>query len=283
MTPRLQQPPKQSLLAHPCMSARMRAGSLLHRDIKLENLFISSRGHLQLGDFGLAISVLEERAISPVGTLEYMAPEILRLPSTGGCTGVLGCMRAQDSTCVLAAGATQREPSSSCRRGHAARRAVSAALTEPGAAAARGMGSMPQFGSSRTGAWSDGSCCAILCCADLVLKGLVRVEDISPIDEKVDVWSFGVTVYELVTGACEPALPKLYQHCGSAADCQTAVWLTACRRGCKIPLAGWVLFPCVPSFPSARPDCLWLSCLWLCCWWRGCGGPRWLCCRAVAV
>lgn len=53
------------------------------RDIKLENLFISSRGHLQLGDFGLAISVLEERAISPVGTLEYMAPEILRLPSTG--------------------------------------------------------------------------------------------------------------------------------------------------------------------------------------------------------
>jgi hypothetical protein len=27
--------------------------------------------------------VLEERAISPVGTLEYMAPEILRLPSTG--------------------------------------------------------------------------------------------------------------------------------------------------------------------------------------------------------
>lgn len=52
----------------------------------MENLFISSRGHLQLGDFGLAISVLEERAISPVGTLEYMAPEVLRLPSTGDRT-----------------------------------------------------------------------------------------------------------------------------------------------------------------------------------------------------
>lgn len=69
---------------------------------------------------------------------------------------------------------------------------------------------MPQFGSSRTGAWADASCCVVLRCADLVLKGLVRVEDISPIDEKVDVWSFGVTVYELVTGAREPGLPKLY-------------------------------------------------------------------------
>lgn len=46
-------------------------------------------------------------------------------------------------------------------------------------------------------------CCPVLRCvcpADLVLKGVVRVEDIAPIDEKVDVWSFGVTVYELVTG-----------------------------------------------------------------------------------
>lgn len=96
MTPRLQQSPKHSLLAHPCMPACacVLVLSLLHRDIKLENLFISSRGHLQLGDFGLAISVLEERAISPVGTLEYMAPEILRLPSTGGYAGVLGYMRA---------------------------------------------------------------------------------------------------------------------------------------------------------------------------------------------
>lgn len=87
------------------------------RDIKLENLFISSSGHLQLGDFGLAISTQEERAISPVGTLEYMPPEILRLPAT-----------------------------------------------------------------------------------DLVVKGLVNVDDIMPVDEKVDIWSFGVTVYELVTG-----------------------------------------------------------------------------------
>uniref|UniRef100_A0A383WNW0 Protein kinase domain-containing protein n=1 Tax=Tetradesmus obliquus TaxID=3088 RepID=A0A383WNW0_TETOB len=97
--------------------AYLHAAGIIHRDIKLENLFISSSGHLQLGDFGLAISTQEERAISPVGTLEYMPPEILRLPST-----------------------------------------------------------------------------------DLVVKGLVAVDDIAPVNEKVDIWSFGVTVYELVTG-----------------------------------------------------------------------------------
>eukprot|EP00775_Hariotina_reticulata_P004227 gene4227-4476_t len=95
----------------------LHAAGIIHRDIKLENLFISNSGHLQLGDFGLAISVLEERPISPVGTLEYMSPEILRLPPT-----------------------------------------------------------------------------------DSVMRGIVRVEDIQPVDEKVDIWSFGVTVYELVTG-----------------------------------------------------------------------------------
>eukprot|EP00878_Enallax_costatus_P001420 GHUV01001570.1.p1 GENE.GHUV01001570.1~~GHUV01001570.1.p1 ORF type:complete len:566 (+),score=155.75 GHUV01001570.1:219-1916(+) len=97
--------------------AYIHAAGIIHRDIKLENLFISASGHLQLGDFGLAICMLEERAISPVGTLEYMPPEILRLPST-----------------------------------------------------------------------------------DSVVRGLVNVDTITPVDEKVDMWSFGVTVYELVTG-----------------------------------------------------------------------------------
>jgi serine/threonine protein kinase len=50
--------------------------------------------------------------------------------------------------------------------------------------------------------------------ADLVLKGVVRVEDIAPIDEKVDVWSFGVTVYELVTGV---------QPCFSCAPCPLSI------------------------------------------------------------
>lgn len=35
---------------------------------------------------------------------------------------------------------------------------------------------------------------------DLILSGAVKAEDVTPVDEKVDQWSFGVTVYELVTG-----------------------------------------------------------------------------------
>lgn len=49
---------------------------LIHRDVKLENIFIGAGGELKLGDFGLTMSTLQESAISPVGTTEYMAPEV---------------------------------------------------------------------------------------------------------------------------------------------------------------------------------------------------------------
>ncbi len=50
--------------------AHLHASGVIHRDIKLENLFVApgARGVL-LGDFGLALSVHEEKPISPVGTL----------------------------------------------------------------------------------------------------------------------------------------------------------------------------------------------------------------------
>jgi serine/threonine protein kinase len=49
------------------------------RDIKLENIFIDDAGKLKLGDFGLTMSMKQESAISPVGTVEYMAPEVCLL------------------------------------------------------------------------------------------------------------------------------------------------------------------------------------------------------------
>ena len=45
---------------------------IIHRDIKPENILIGSRGTIKLADFGLAIDVNEERAVTRTGTLDYM-------------------------------------------------------------------------------------------------------------------------------------------------------------------------------------------------------------------
>lgn len=60
-----------------------------------------------------------------------------------------------------------------------------------------------------------------------MLKGAVRVEDIAPIDEKVDLWSFGVTVYELVTGAIHTGRAGL--TCGTLQVANSADVLSAIR------------------------------------------------------
>mmetsp|Transcript_28937 Transcript_28937/g.81497 ORF Transcript_28937/g.81497 Transcript_28937/m.81497 type:complete len:483 (+) Transcript_28937:151-1599(+) len=54
---------------------------IIHRDIKPENIFFGDDGGLRLGDFGLSINRIQERAKSRVGTLDYMAPEVISLPS----------------------------------------------------------------------------------------------------------------------------------------------------------------------------------------------------------
>ena len=56
--------------------------NIIHRDIKLENIFLTADyGEVRLGDMGLTMSQLQENAISPVGTTEYMAPEVIALPT----------------------------------------------------------------------------------------------------------------------------------------------------------------------------------------------------------
>ncbi len=61
-----------------CKISVLKAGvvGVMCRDVKLENVFIANDGRVRLGDFGLTMSMKQEMAISPVGTVEYMAPEV---------------------------------------------------------------------------------------------------------------------------------------------------------------------------------------------------------------
>ncbi|RHZ51447.1 hypothetical protein Glove_478g12 [Diversispora epigaea] len=53
--------------------------NILHRDLKLENIFISEDMDLKVGDFGLSIELesTDQRFNYSCGTVTYMAPEVL--------------------------------------------------------------------------------------------------------------------------------------------------------------------------------------------------------------
>lgn len=53
--------------------------NIIHRDIKIDNIFVSSNGDYKLGDFGIARQLeATQGEMSQKGTLSYMAPEVYR-------------------------------------------------------------------------------------------------------------------------------------------------------------------------------------------------------------
>ena len=53
--------------------------NIIHRDLKLKNLFLTDKMQLKIGDFGIAVKLLfeGEKKSSLCGTLNYIAPEII--------------------------------------------------------------------------------------------------------------------------------------------------------------------------------------------------------------
>ena len=53
--------------------------NMMYRDLKPENILLDSKGHIKLTDFGLSkiLNSSKERSFSIVGTLQYMAPEMM--------------------------------------------------------------------------------------------------------------------------------------------------------------------------------------------------------------
>jgi serine/threonine protein kinase len=64
----------------------MHQRSVIHRDLKMGNIFIDAHMNIKIGDFGLAAVVVDDNArrTTMCGTPNYIAPELLARASSGG-------------------------------------------------------------------------------------------------------------------------------------------------------------------------------------------------------
>jgi NIMA (never in mitosis gene a)-related kinase len=58
----------------------MHSKNILHRDLKLSNIFLCSNGDIKIGDFGISkiLTGTEQFAETMVGTPYYLSPEICK-------------------------------------------------------------------------------------------------------------------------------------------------------------------------------------------------------------
>ena len=62
--------------------------SIVHRDIKPDNIFVSETGDYKLGDFGIAKTIEKTSGGTKIGTYDYMAPEVYRGQAYGSAADI---------------------------------------------------------------------------------------------------------------------------------------------------------------------------------------------------
>lgn len=117
------------------------------------------------------MSMKQESAISPVGTVEYMAPEV---------RGTADAAQDGWSESIELPGEGTAEAPQACA-----------------------VGCPEDKHCSKPDSWRLPLLCSQVVAlppVDLVISGQIKATDIPPTNEKVDIWALGVTIYELVTG-----------------------------------------------------------------------------------
>ena len=77
-------PSSSPCTALPTPRRKPHSHAVVHRDIKPDNVFLTADGAMRLADFGTAIKQDVEVPFVAVGTLDFMAPEVLDNPARKG-------------------------------------------------------------------------------------------------------------------------------------------------------------------------------------------------------
>ncbi|KDD76635.1 protein kinase [Helicosporidium sp. ATCC 50920] len=182
--------------------AHLHARGVLHRDIKPENLLLDARGRVVLADFGLAIDLGCEAPLSRVGTLDYLAPEIVRLglggegskggPASGLCPQTGGRGGAGNK-----AGNQPPPPEPSPANGHPRPRA----LAQPAPVSALHL-ELQQFASQQTAAEPTLGAAAPAPVRQPAPSSQTRMRapPAARYGFPVDIWCLGILAYEVLVG-----------------------------------------------------------------------------------